>query len=549
MKDEKITFDNLLSWKDVINLGNNGSYYPVVNKKLLRYCCNNDYYKKLLEEDYIEYLEKPLFEEVPGFIKQSNMFDFPFKIYADEDGTVKAKLSFIDFIYSLVDKCFVTVLPNSKTDPDTYIFIDKDGNKKLLNLREYIFDNQDNLKETMSELVKDQKRKIHDILDYYGSHDKFDIKCAGETIEANSNYFVDMRSNINWFMKNYDKLEEFFNRDFPLEALRNVNKDKFLFSQAADAFENVVDFMMTVTGEDDPHEKIVGKEDNIYNSFVYVNNYLLMVDYLRKNGNMTYNQSLHYYFDNEEFYHSLQEVEKGYKEIMNDFDELELDIKKDFKFYESYEDILSNRLKDAYKKIENEKMVRNIKLNFELLASGERITINKGEGPSKKYNRTESSNEKRQAKLKHDYDVVDEKMEYFDSKKPLIQALGINEFKGYFANFYPNGTVILDKYFKEVVDRKGKVSTLPAVGEAIYVMNYKEFGDLSLLKKMELIREKVEFNNPNIQRVYHTSSGSWKNKMDKIIDGPGYGELDLGLLDMLVTGVSSNTDGNKQLIK
>ena len=544
---EKVTLDNLLTWKDIINLGDNGSLYPVIDKKLLRYCCENNYNKKLLEEDLEKYILEPLTKQIPGLIGDLHGFNFAFSIYEDEDGNIKTKQSFFNFLLSFVDKCFINIIPTKDSDTETYLFIDKNGNKEYINLHEYLYQHKNNLKEVIPELIRDQKKKIYDVIDYYGDNLAVVISQGDTKVRADKNYFLDMRKNINWLSKNYDKIEEYFNSEFPLEALEHVNKDRFIFSQAADSYENLCNFMISVENND--KEEIEAKSGRIYNSFRYVDNYFLMINYLRENGNTDYNPTMRYTFSGEEFSHSLKEVENGYKGIISELEKTEINLKEKFKFYDSYEDLLSGRLKDAWNKIQNERMVRNIKLSFEMISSGERITLKKGESNTKKYNRVTSNNETRQAKLKHDYDVIEEKMEYFESKKPLIQALGINEFKGYFANFYQNGTVVLDKYFKEVVGRRGKITTLPAVGEAIYVMDYKEFAELSLLKKMEIIREIVENDNKNVQRIYHTSNGSWKKKLDAIIDGYGYGGLDLGLLDMLVTGVSNDLDKQKQLIK
>ena len=94
-----------------------------------------------------------------------------------------------------------------------------------------------------------------------------------------------------------------------------------------------------------------------------------------------------------------------------------------------------------------------------------------------------------------------------------------------------NGCVVLDKYYTYGKDRHGKEKIMPAHNEGIYIMNYKEFADLCRCNKQELIDE-VRDNNPNIIRKYH--SDNWRKNVDKIINGPGFGGLDLDLLDDIV---------------
>lgn len=547
MKNEKITFDSLLSWKDIFSLGSTGIMYSLIECDRLRACCINDYKRGLFNNDLVKYIQNPLFEYAPGLKSGEKVFSYGFDLYEDENGNFKTKLSLYDFLISFIDAFFINiVVPGIKPDPNKYLLKDRDGHVKEIDLHEYIYHHSDNLKDTIFFLIRDQKAKIRDILECH-NEGKFSISNGEIMDNVDSTYFKMINDNLTWLIRNYSKVEEFFNREVPIEVLEHVNKDKLLFSLATDAYENVINFMILSSREEPDLGYLEGKEKNILDSFKYVNNYLLLVRYLKENGNSDYNQFTKYYDHGKEITHSVTELETQFGKVLDDIDSLDTTIKNDFNFCTSYEELLSNKLKDAWTKIENERMVRNIRLNFEMIASGERITIKRSESVGKKYNRTTSTNEQRQAKLKHDYDIVDEKMDYFESKKPVIQALGINEFKGYFANFYENGTVVLDKYFKEVVDRKGKTTVLPAVGEAIYVMNYREFADLSLLKKMEIIREKVENNNQNVQRIYHTQNGSWKKKLDTIIEGYGYGGLDLGLLDMLVTGV--NHDNPKQLVK
>ena len=130
------------------------------------------------------------------------------------------------------------------------------------------------------------------------------------------------------------------------------------------------------------------------------------------------------------------------------------------------------------------------------------------------------------------------KIEYYNSKKPVLNLFGINNFTGYFAKFFENGCVVLDKYYTYGKDRKGKDKKIPAHSEGIYVMNYEEFANLCQCDKQELIEERRN-NNPDIIRKNHSSN--WRKNMDEIIDGMGYGGIDYDLLDDIVKGLDAKS--------
>ena len=138
-------------------------------------------------------------------------------------------------------------------------------------------------------------------------------------------------------------------------------------------------------------------------------------------------------------------------------------------------------------------------------------------------------------------------MEYFSKTNPAMELVGINTFTGYTAYMYSNGVVILEKLYKRIDTKNGREIIVPAKDEAIYVMNYSEFIDLSQYTKPELMQEITDFQNPNVKRIYHTPNGSWKEKVDKLINGSGYGDLDYELFDQIISNLSDSKP--KQLIK
>ena len=540
---EKLDINKLLSWKDIINLGSNGAKYKYVNKNVLKKCCESNYKRKLLDENFKKYLVEPFLKEFPDCKIRTDYMNFSYTIQKNEDGTYIPKMSFKNFLASLIDEIFLNNTDSKIADFDPYKFLTE---------------HEDNMKEAFLESVKEQKHIISSLRSYLNDNENNIIKVSYSHLDNiqhnvnNEEYLLNLRNDMNWIKHNYDRLEEYFNKEFPLEALNNVDKDKYLFVIAIGSSRMI----NSITTTDMDINKCIelikdlidANDSDLFDAINYLNNYCLIIDYLNSENDDDYYVQFNIESNGKMLGHDINDLRTHFMDFMKLMAYGKIDVINTFGLCTSKEDLLAKKAKETWKRIQNAKLVRNIKLNFEMIASGERISLNKNSDIMRRVKNCVSSNEKRQAKLKHDYDLVEEKMEYFESKEPLIRALGINEFKGYFANFYQNGVVVLDRYFRETIGRKGQVVTTPATNEAIYVINYQEFADLSLLKKMELIKEKVEYNNKNIQRIYHTSNGSWKKKLDNIIAGYGYGGLDLGVLDMLVTGVSTSYEQEKEKI-
>lgn len=229
-------------------------------------------------------------------------------------------------------------------------------------------------------------------------------------------------------------------------------------------------------------------------------------------------------------------VNTFYERYKGDIDELG--------FSKSYEEVLSKRATQTWKKIQSERHVKNIQLNFEMIKSGKKINLSNYKKGN--YVKVTSDNQKSQANLKKAYDLLEEKMEYFSTTTPVIELFGIDTFTGYTAYMYSNGVVILEKLYKRIDTKNGREIIVPAKDEAIYVMNYSEFIDLSKYTKPELMQEIIDFQNPNVKRIYHTPNGSWKEKVNKLINGPGYGDLDYELFDEITNKLKENA---KQLVK
>ena len=97
-------------------------------------------------------------------------------------------------------------------------------------------------------------------------------------------------------------------------------------------------------------------------------------------------------------------------------------------------------------------------------------------------------------------------MKFFENSGYSYRVYGINEFNGYIAYIYPNGEVIMEKFFNDYAN------CIPTIHEAIYNVKAADFETLSKLKKPALIKDK------RCRRIIHR--GEWEIKGQEIIDIP-----------------------------
>ena len=124
---------------------------------------------------------------------------------------------------------------------------------------------------------------------------------------------------------------------------------------------------------------------------------------------------------------------------------------------------------------------------------------------NRKYNYL--SKDEREKVIKKRYEIYDRKIKFYDSSNYFIKLMGLNDFNGYIAYIYPNGTVILDKLFLDYGNGT------PAHDEALYIMDIEYFDKMSKMDKQVLKDE------PLVDRKYH--SGEWESRLRKYVDRDG----------------------------
>lgn len=118
---------------------------------------------------------------------------------------------------------------------------------------------------------------------------------------------------------------------------------------------------------------------------------------------------------------------------------------------------------------------------------------------------------------------------FFENSNYIYKIFGINKFEGYIGYIYPNGRVVMEKFYDDIKNKK--VSTLSAT----YIMNIYNFIEISKLNKIEIID--LIMNNPssNIYRVYHVKNiKNWAAKVSQYISGNDYTKDVISYIDNLI---------------
>ena len=122
------------------------------------------------------------------------------------------------------------------------------------------------------------------------------------------------------------------------------------------------------------------------------------------------------------------------------------------------------------------------------------------------------SPEERETKILERYCIYERKKRYFENSGYAHKIYGINTFAGYIAYIYPNGEILMEKYFDD------QANCRPTQGEAIYNVKVADFERLSRLAKPVLMKE------PTCARIIHR--GEWEEKADIIVNRPATKETE-----------------------
>ena len=151
-------------------------------------------------------------------------------------------------------------------------------------------------------------------------------------------------------------------------------------------------------------------------------------------------------------------------------------------------------------------------VNWQIVPPGEETELNTRviNALNRTYNHL--SIEEKERRIRERYAEYERKMRFFDNSGYRYRIYGINEFNGYIAFIYPNGEVIMEKFFNDYAN------CIPTINEAIYNVKVADFETLSKMKKPALIKDK------RCRRIIH--KGDWESKGQEIIDRPATQETE-----------------------
>lgn len=165
-------------------------------------------------------------------------------------------------------------------------------------------------------------------------------------------------------------------------------------------------------------------------------------------------------------------------------------------------------------------------VNWQIVPPGKEEDLDKAVIASlnRKYNYL--SPKEREEKILERYAVYERKYKFYENSGYAYKIYGRDTFAGYIAYIYPNGEILMDKFFDD------QANCIPTVGEAIYNIQVPYFERLSKLPKTTLIKE------VGCTRIIH--SGNWEEKGQAIIDRPSSAETEAQvkqLIKSLKTGI------------
>ena len=509
MRKNELKLNDLLTWEDVISLGDPaGKSNTYFSKEVLKECCLTKEDRRTFEKNFKEYIYDKFHTRFPDTLFPIEELDVRMIFTENEDGKWGIGYSIPHLISSFYDTL-------TESDPEK-----KD--KTLLGLLLAIPD-LDGMKEGAEAIFKQVDEKYRELI--RNVNKKID-DCPSMLayVEGELDDIRTCKRMTRWSLKNVNELVEFFAEPFPLEVLESVNKDRLL-----------LDMVASISGNSTINKVLKGlynikefsrhlDEKYVISCLNYINNYILMIDYLNSENFNDYLVEMRLSTSKGIIPLSSKEVIETFLQIIEPL-KRNKETREKLGFYCSYQEFLESKVSETWRKIKNKKLVESIKISFDMVQSGTKVKLDRTKFVTK--SRTENG----ALQLKKDFDLLDKKLEYYGKKEPVVELVGISNFTGYFAQFYKNGCVILDKLCRYVKQKDGSEKIVPSRNDAIYIMNYREFAKLCSCTKPELIEEKAN-DNPDIDRKYH--SEGWEARIDKIIGGIGYGGLDLDFLNSLV---------------
>lgn len=377
---------------------------------------------------------------------------------------------------------------------DNYGLNETKKNERIRNLISNLKKSNEELNLAYSENLGIRVKRLKDVLDNGFNSEYFETAMLDYEPYKNrltfdsyikSNYEISSKFQIGML-----KLGDFFDKNIDFNKLYKLfDADTFslLFAKIIYEFNLMIE-----------------KENNrLDNSHGYLCYYQMMVDRVVKNEDKRYDPKIKYELSNGKklrysrwnFTNEFNELMERHKEA-GSFKLPNIDIDK-----EKYKDIsLMEKLSLLYSE--------EAQLNWEFLPAGE--SIKKGNG-NKNTNIINNVEKKNRDEL---IEEVNMRISILENSGFIGRPIqGLNKFEGFYAFIYPNGKVILEKFWENITNET------PARNTATYVMNIDNFIEMSKVSRIDLVMFIKENPNIGIKRIFHTTINNWQRNLFNEING------------------------------
>lgn len=390
--------------------------------------------------------------------------------------------------YNKVD-FFVELTSFLSQNIDNYGLDEKNKQERIKELLSNIKKSNEELNLAYSESLGIRAKRLKDVLDNSLNSEYFEVVMLDYEPYKNIISFDDYVKNnyeiSNKFQVGMLRLGDFFDRNIDFNKLYTLfDADTFSLLFAKIIYE----FNLKI-------ENVYNRLDNSYGYLCY---YQMMIDKLIEDDKK-YDPKIKYEYDNgKRMRYSRRNFTSEFNELMSRHKEA-----KSFKLPE-----LDNN-KDKYKDITlMEKLTllyaEDAQLNWEFLPEGKQI-----KKASLKNNISSTSKNKEKS-----IDELNMRINILENSGFIGRPIqGLNKFQGFYAFIYPNGKVILEKFWENIDNET------PAYNTATYVMNIDNFIEMSKVSRIDLIGFIKEHPECGIKRIFHTTVNNWQRNLFNEING------------------------------
>lgn len=420
----------------------------------------DEFYKKTYLEPIEQIFKTPLIKDIKvGMVSKPNVNNVGRCL----------QYSKVDFFSELVNFLNQNI--------DNYGLSDEQKSKRIDGLINCIKDSNENLNIVYSEAFKEKMKKLKDLMDKEFNSDYFEAAMQDyapfKSLISFTDYIKSLYEKCSLYQMGLLRMGDFFERNIDFNELYSLfQPDKFFLLFAKVIYDLNIQNDKT--------------ENNLQNNHLYLGYYKWALNEVyREDSN--YNPVVVYLNNGEEIRYSSWEF----------INELELLIEKYPKIKDIKLPTFTDSDKERYKDISlMDKLLvltsDEVKVNWNFLAPGEMI---------KKGNSEDNLSS-----------VVNMRINILENSGYISRPLqGLNTFMGYYAFIYPNGIVLLEKFWNEIE------AINPSLDSATFIITIDEFIELSKKTGISLIEYMKTL--PNVKRVFHSSVNNWQRVLYDEING------------------------------